>query len=203
MNEEEREDMMKGMKAVFEALYALSFVNPIILAIRRLERQHVLPAEEAFPEIFNNPKVRPYFSLFLSGDEEGNLRLTSFGKALKNFSDSVHHFLADDDLVARTNEIFEIELSNPVRDFVHSAVDTTDRIGKICLRAATALRIITSPSDITTKFDVDLSEKEFREKAWELNNLLLSEYADRISIPELFRPYVIEATSNLEKEEKG
>lgn len=202
MSEQESQVMVKNMKALLEALYALSFANPLITAMSQLEGRHVLPADEAYPEIFYEPKVRPYFNLFLSGDERGNLKLTSFGQALKTFREHIHALFSNDDLVARVNQAFGIELSNPVRDFVYSAVSVTDKIGKTCLRAAARTSYVNTPSEVKARFDIEISEEQLREKAKELSELLLSQSADRIWVPEQFKPYILEATSELEGEEK-
>jgi len=205
MNEEETQDMVKNVRALLEAFYALSFANPLIVAINQLEGQHILPAEEAYPEIFNDPKVRPYFNLFLSGSERGYLKLTSFGKMMKEFKEHIHDLLSNDDLIARVNQGFGIELSNPVRDFVYSAVSATDKVGKICLRTAARLSKYYSlgePSMVKERFDIEISKEQFREKVKELNELLLSVSSDYIEVPELFKPYILEASSELEGEER-
>lgn len=199
---EESQVMVKNMKTLLEALYALSFANPLITAMSQLEGKHVLLAEEAYPEIFSEPKVRPYFNLFLSGDERGNLKLTSFGQALKTFREYIHGLLSNDDLVTRVNQAFDIELSNPVRDFVYSAVSATDKIGKMCLRTAARANYVNTPSEIKARFDIEISEEQLSEKTKELSELLLSQSTDRVWIPELFKPYILEATSELEGKER-
>ena len=208
MNEEEIQNMVKNVRALLEAFYALSFANPLIVAISQLEGRHILPAEEAYPEIFNDPKVRPYFNLFLSGNERGYLKLTPLGKVLREFGEHIHDLLSNDDLIARVNQVFGLELSNPVRDFVYSAVSATDKVGKICLRTAASLDnpyYMEEPygiEKIKEKFDIEISKEQVREKAKELNGLLLSEKSSYIRIPELFKPYILEATSELKGEER-
>ena len=132
----EQERMKESMRALLNSLYNLSYANPLIVAISQLEGRHILEAEEAYPEVFDNSAVRPFFNLFLTGDEKGVLKLTSLGSALKAFRDHVHNLLGNDDVVARMNLRLGLELSNPLKDYTYAALDQLAEKERLCLRIA-------------------------------------------------------------------
>ena len=125
-----------ALKRLLQAIYDLSLVNPFIAVLQQLEGKSILQAHEAYPEIFTNPKVSPFVSLFLSVDDKYAIRTSSFGGNLKYFIQNVHVLLNNDDTLARINSAFGLDLTNPLRDFAISVLqsvdDKTKQIAVLC-----------------------------------------------------------------------
>lgn len=202
--ETEKERMRKDTVTLLNSLYNLSYANPLVIAIRQLEGRHVLEAEEAYPEIFDNRAVRPFFSIFISGDEKGVLKLTTFGSALKAFCDHVHNLLGNDEVVARINSNLEMELSNPLRDYTRAALDQLTDKEKLCLRiACTKVNRLDSATEANRYLEAygsQIDENEFEDTLRKIDDLMLGEpYAgDRVQPAAILKRYILEATANLE-----
>ena len=201
--EEEKERMKEATRTLLNSFYNLSFANPLVIAISQLEGKHILEAEEAYPEIFDNRTVRPFFNLFLSGDEKGILKLTSFGSALKTFRDHIHNFLDNDEVVARMNSNLDMELSNPVKDYVYAALEQLSEKEKLCLRIAYTQTSLTSAQEANRyleSYNVQIEEDEFKETTKKIRDLMLSDpsFEDRIYPVTILKSCIQEATANLE-----
>lgn len=199
-----KERMKKATMALLNSLYNLSYANPLVIAISQLEGRHVLEAEEAYPEIFDNRTVRPFFNLFISGDERGMLKLTSFGSALKTFRDHTHNLLGNDEIVARMNSNLDMQLSNPLRDYVGAALDQLSEKEKLCLRIAYTKNTRLSSADMANQYlqvyNSGIDENEFKETVRKIQELLLGEsyIKDAIQPIMAMAPYIAEYTANLE-----
>jgi hypothetical protein len=201
---DQQEGMKEATRALLNSLHNLSYTNPLVIALSQLEGRHVLEAEEAYPEIFDNRAVRPFFNLFLSGGEKGILKLTSFGAALKTFRDYVHGLLGNDEVVARMNANLGMELSNPLKDYTYAALEQLTEKERLCLRIActkvNALDSATEANRYLEAHGLRIEEKEFEEMARRIYDLMLVErYArGRIQPVDSLKPYILEVTANLE-----
>lgn len=204
----EKRDYREEIKSLLVSLYNLSYANPLIFIISQLVGRSVVEAEEAYPEVFGDPQVRPYLHLLISIDETGKMKLSRFGESLMSFVSWVHGFLEEEGIVARINATYNLNLTNPRKDLVYTVIGKLNKEERIITKIVAETYGSVSFSEVKGKakssFNIELDEEVIKKTLKKLQDYLLADksYSDRFVISDIYKKHILSSKIIKELEEK-